>query len=155
MATYRILWRSFDLGIKDEPLAKSLWEYRQKDNRIPVGTERDMASASRGRKLWRPNLISSHTTTRGKHLPIIDLDNVVIVKSSTAGHFHMYLTQPVSKLRMYALLFGLYFGGAIELGFLVWSIRRGGTFVRLPSVEKAHDGYEDNYPSYGWFRKLK
>ena len=85
----RTLWKSFDLGIKDEPLIKSLFEYRQRDNRIKLGTDDQLEDLRALRPTWHPNLISSKTNDGG-HQAIIDLDwDFEVVPSSTPGHAHL------------------------------------------------------------------
>jgi hypothetical protein len=139
----RTYWYSWDLGIHDEPLALSLLKYRQKKNRI-----RDTHLL-----LSKPNLISSKTDD-GRHLPIIDLDFPhEYVASSQDGHGHLYLNVPISHFRLFLLMTGLYLGKQIELGYYVWSLRRGGNFARLPGIAKTDA--ESGYYTYGWFKKLR
>lgn len=129
-------WRVWDHGVIDEPFAKSLIEYRQ--------------WKTRGRATTGANVHSSSTDS-GLHLPIIDLDFPhQYVPSTTPGHGHLLLNVPISPLRWTLLMLGLYAGGVIELGFLVWSLRRGANFARLPGVKKTAD--EQYGPvHYGWF----
>lgn len=140
----RTLWFSWDLGIHDEPLVKSLINYRQIKNRRPVTDFLPGMPA---------NLISSKTVD-GKQLPIIDLDFPhEYVPSTQAGHGHLYLNVPISNFRFLLLMTGLYLGKQIELGYYIWSLRRGGNFARPLGVEKTEA--ESGYYTYGWFRKLK
>ena len=137
----RTFWRSVDLGMTDEPLIMSLLKYRQKKNRTP---------ALPG---WA-NLISSKTED-GKQKPILDLDfDHVVTDSTHPGHHHLYLNVPISTWRWRLLMFALYQARVIELGYFVWSIRRGANFVRIPGSVK-EDSVENIKPSYGWFFKLK
>jgi hypothetical protein len=147
--TKRTSWLSFDLGIKDEPLARSLWEYRQWDNRVPV------VQGHTGRWIPAyPNLVSS-ITDDGKQMPILDMDFPHhIEQSTTPGHSHLYIDVPMSKVQWLILMCALRFAGVIELGFFVWSIRRGGNFVRVPGVHKVTPE-EINKPNYGWFFRLR
>lgn len=141
LAPKRTYWHAFDLGIANEPLLLSLLKYRQRKNRIRV--EKDDA-----------NLISSKTT-RGKHMPIIDLDyNFAVVDSSTQGHQHLYLNVEISRLKFTVLMLALWFAGVVETGYAVWSLRRGGNFVRMPGVVK-QPGAETDKPAYGWLFKMK
>ena len=136
--TKRTHWRSWDLGIKDEPLIKSLWQYRQRENRV----QSDDAN------------LGSSITDDGRHMPILDLDFPHhIVPSTTPGHSHLYFDQPIGKIQWLVLMTALRFAGLIETGFFVWSIRRGGNFVRIPGLPK--DPSVSVKPTYGWFRKLK
>lgn len=136
----RTYWRAEDLSIAPEPLIVSLWKYRQKKNRV--------------RTTENPNLISS-LTEDGKQMPIIDLDFPHhIVKSSTDGHHHLYIDIPMSRWRWFLLMTGLYASGVIEMGFYVWSLRRGANFVRVDGIRKT--GPEElAKPTHGWFFKLK
>ena len=59
----------------------------------------------------------------------------------------------MSRAKMFFILFALYVGGVIEMGNLAWSLRRGGTFVRLPGIQKQES--EQLTYSYGMFFKLK
>jgi hypothetical protein len=87
-------------------------------------------------------------------MPIIDLDFPhEYVSSSQAGHGHLYLNVPISNFRFFLLMTGLFLGKQIELGYYVWSLRRGGNFVRTPTTKKTTD--EAGHYTYGWFRKLK
>lgn len=79
----RTHWFSKDLGIKDEPLAKSLLEYRQSENRTRV-----IGEVSSDKKV---NLVSS-ITDDGKQMPILDMDFPhKIIRSTTIGHSHLYI----------------------------------------------------------------
>lgn len=140
-APRRTKWFAHDLSIKDEPLAKSLWDYRLHQDRIvmPWGDGANLESS---------------ITTDGRQMPILDLDFPHrIVPSATPGHSHLYIDVPMSKPRWVLLMVALKIAGVIELGFFVWSIRRGGNFVRLPGVQKVAE--ESVKPSYGWFRRLR
>lgn len=135
----RTYWYADDLGMKDEPLIKSLWEYRLKDDRALCEMP------------WA-NLISSKATD-GKQYPILDLDfDHLVVDSSTDGHHHLFLNVGMSQFRWVVLMLALWFCGVIEMGNAVWSLRRGQTFVRVPGRQKTEEEYVK--PTYGWFKKL-
>ncbi len=137
----RTWWVADDLLIKDEPLAKSLWEYRR---------DQDRHRLSFGEN---PNLISS-ITDDGKQMPILDMDFPHrIIPSSTPGHTHLYIDIPMSNWKWFWLMVGLWQAGVIELGFFVWSLRRKGNFVRTPYSRKT--GEETPKSRYGWFGLLK
>ena len=143
----RTHWYSWDLGIHDEPLFLSLLKYRQAKNRRQVLSFQGKFVGT------APNLISSKTTD-GRHMPIIDLDFPhSYVPSSQEGHGHLYLDVPISRWRYVVLMTGLFVGKQIELGYYVWSLRRGGNFVRTAKTQKTEA--ESGYYTYGWFRKLK
>jgi hypothetical protein len=144
----RTFWLAHDFDIVDEPLVLSLIKYRQKKNRQRVDPAKVRAGV-------RPNLVSS-ITDDGGHMMILDLDFPHHVEpSSTPGHNHIYFDHRMSKLQWLILMWALYNAGVIELGFFVWSLRRGGNFVRLPGVQKAEDGAEQTKPTYGWIFKLR
>lgn len=137
----RTEWHAEDLKIKSEPLLLSLIKYRLRDDRTPmIGP--------------LANLVSSRTLS-GKHKPILDLDFPLRLEpSTTEGHYHLYLDGPeISWWRYVALLTGLYLAGVIEMGFYVWSLRRGGTWVRKPGVTKTAE--ESTKSEYGWVRKYR
>jgi hypothetical protein len=139
----RTFWYSHDLSIKNEPLIVSLVQYRQKKTRRRVTSMSEI-----------PNLISSRTTD-GRQMPIIDLDfSFRIEESSTPGHYHLYLDQPIGRVKFVILMLVLWWCRCVEMGYAVWSIRRMGNFVRLPGIEK-QPGAESVYPEYGWFFKIK
>lgn len=142
--TGRTYWRAKDFFITDEPLMASLLKYRQAENRhrVTPGYE-------------SPNLISS-ITTDGKQMPIIDMDFPHhFLPSTTPGHSHLYIDVKMSKLQWAILMWALYQAGVVELGYFVWSIRRGGNFMRLPGTHKTNDPRENTKPTYGWFFKLR
>jgi hypothetical protein len=131
------------LDIVDEPMALSMLKYRQYEDRQPTDVD--------------ANVVSSHLTAYrgGPHAPIIDLDFPhIYVPSTTPGHGHLYLNRPIPRWRMFIMLWGLYMGGVIEKGFFLWSLRRGGTFVRRPGVKKTTSEEKVMY-TYGFFFKLK
>lgn len=138
----RTFWRSFDMGIVDEPMLWAMLKYRQKKNRVRVPKE-------------EANLISS-LTGAGKHLPVLDLDFPHrYVPSTTPGHGHLYLdAEELPRWRWWALMAGLYLGKQIEMGFFAWSLRRGANFVRTEEVKKS-EGSESGKYTYGWLFKRK
>lgn len=101
------------------------------------------------------NVVSSNLHGSRLHAPIIDLDFPhEYVPSTTPGHGHLYLNVPISGWRFFALNLGLYLGGVIEKGYFVWSIRRGGNFVRRPWVKKSTAEERVTY-THGMFFKLR
>jgi hypothetical protein len=155
--TERTEWYSGDLGIHDEPLALSLLKYRQDRNRHVVTPDgRTVLHRPTRVVRWlgpKANLVSSKTED-GQHMPIIDLDFPhQYVPSTQEGHGHLYLNVPISRWRWHALMWGLFLGNQIELGYFVWSLRRGGNFVRTETTKKTVE--ESGYYTYGWFRKLR
>lgn len=138
----RMIWRVDHLDVVDEPMILSMLKYRQYEDRHPDAD------------IFDGNVVSSHLPD-GKHAPIIDLDYAhTYVPSTTPNHGHLYLHTPISRWRLYALLWGLYVGGAIEKGNFWWSLRRGGTFVRRRGVKKTAKEASVKY-TYGMFFKMR
>lgn len=136
----RTMWRAPSLKMVDEPLVASLWKYRLDEDRWQT----HMGDA---------NLVSS-ITGDGRHLPIIDLDfEHVYLDSTSPGHAHLFINVPMSRWKWLVLMTALRYTGVIELGFYVWSLRRGGNFVRASHIRKWDS--EATKPTYGWFFKLK
>jgi hypothetical protein len=141
MTLRRKTWRVDHLDIVDEPMILSLLRYRQYEDRRPSDAD--------------ANVVSSHVLGSAKHAPIIDLDYAHQYRpSTTPGHGHLYLNRPISRWRLWVLLWGLYVGGVIEKGNFWWSLRRGGTFVRRVGVKKTAAEAKVEY-SYGMFFKLR
>lgn len=150
--TDRTLWHAPDLGIEDEPLAMSLIKYRQSKNRTQV-LETNMPWEDTAYE-QDPNLVAS-ITHDGRQMMILDMDFPHHIEpSTTPGHSHLYLDVPMTKLQWFLLMCALKYAGVIELGFFVWSVRRGGNFVRLPGATK-EGAAESTKSDYGWFFKLK
>lgn len=82
-------------------------------------------------------------------------DSYFVLPSTSDTHDHIYLNVVLTNLKWFWLMWGLWQAGVIELGFFVWSIRRGGNFVRTPYTRKKQDSDETVMPSYGWFFKLR
>ena len=137
----RRTWQVDHLDIVDEPMLKSMVAYRQYEDRMPSDED--------------ANVVSSHLGDGHLRAPIIDLDFPHrYVASTTPGHAHLYLDRPISRWREIVLLWGLYMGGVIEKGYFLWSLRRGGTFVRRPGVEKTEEEASVTY-THGFFFKLR
>lgn len=150
----RTLWRTKDFAIVDEPLSLALLKYRQRQDRAQVGEVALDGEEFVYPGAPRPNLISSKTTS-GRHKPVLDLDFPhTYVASSTPGHGHLYLDVEISRFRWFVLMCALRFAKVIEMGFFVWSLRRGANFLRLRSFTKSGGADSTKY-TYGWFRKLK
>jgi hypothetical protein len=136
----RKTWHVDHLDIVDEPMIKSLIKYRQYEDRH--WSQHDA------------NVVSSNLT-EGGHMAIIDLDFPhEYVQSTTTGHAHLYLNVRIPWWRWFALNLGLYLGGAIEKGYFVWSLRRGGNFVRRPGVVKTTAEENVKY-THGMFFRLR
>lgn len=141
----RILWQAGSLVIKDEPLLKSLLQYRLLKDRQPLPPFPEWEEQA--------NLVSS-LTWDGKQKPILDLDfDHLVVQSTSDGHHHLYINVPMSQLKWRVLIVVLWWTGVIEMGNAVWSLRRGANFVRTPGARKTEA--EAAKPSYGWLFKLR
>jgi hypothetical protein len=141
----RTWWKASVLNyVADEPLLVSLVKYVQaKDrHRTPPGDG---------------NLISSKSVS-GLQMPVIDLDGPhLYLPSSTSGHAHLYLNVEIPRWRWWVLMWGLYMGKVIDLGYFVWSLRRGANFVRAPGVAKteAERKRQETPAKFGWVFPVK
>lgn len=82
------------------------------------------------------NVVSS-LLTNGMHAPAIDLDvPVILLPSSTPGHFHLYIDHELDWADYQRLLGVLHDVGLVEDGFWRSALRRGTTLLRLPHVSK-------------------
>ena len=73
----------------------------------------------------------------GYHYPCIDIDIPVrLVPSSTPGHSHLYVDEPITWATYKNLLVALAKAGIVEEGYLNASVNQGGTTVRMPHVKK-------------------
>lgn len=88
----------------------------------------------------KANAISSKIASgafAGQHTVAIDLDVPArLVPSSTRGHSHLYIDQPMSWKTYRKLLRALAKAGVVEPGYVKASERRGHTTLRLPWVKK-------------------
>lgn len=135
----RKLWKIHSFKIIDEPIMKSM-RYANPNEEKTENYE-------------NPNGVTSKTVD-GLHMPILDLDFPhTYVPSTKEGHGHLYLNVPISNFRWFILMIALYYAKVIELGFFIWSIRRGMNQVRLPYIKKNPED-EGTY-THGWFFKLR
>ena len=73
----------------------------------------------------------------GFHTVAIDVDVPVrVLKSSTHDHYHLLIDVPMPWWKYRRLLRALMEAGIIERGYYSASLRREGTFLRLPWVKK-------------------
>ena len=73
----------------------------------------------------------------GYHYPCIDIDIPIrVVPSSTPGHSHLYVDEPITWDTYKNLLVALAEAGIVEEGYLHASVDQGGTTVRMPHVKK-------------------
>lgn len=120
----------------------SLLKYRQYADRHPAELD--------------ANVVSSNVyANRRRQLPIVDLDFPhEYVPSTNEGHAHLYLNVEIPYWRWVILNWGLYMGGVIEKGYFIWSLRRGGNFVRRRHIKKTTDEEKVMY-TYGFLFKNK
>lgn len=141
----RTYYKGFKLNYNaPEPLLWSIIKYRAKKDRIRC--HKDEA-----------NLISSKTEAGGQK-PIFDLDFPhTYVPSTKPGHGHLYLDVEIPYWRWLVLIIAMRLAGQIELGYMVWSIRRGANFVRPVGVTKTDDEFirAETPPKYNIVRKNK
>lgn len=99
------------------------------------------------------NLITSETRP-GYHIPVLDIDfDAAMVKSSTEGHFHLYLNREMPWETYLKLLEALTAAGIIQAGFLAGAKERRYSSVRLPHIDKNNP--EDNVIDVEEYRKIK
>ena len=73
----------------------------------------------------------------GYHYPCIDIDIPVrLVPSSTPGHSHLYVDEPITWDTYKNLLEALTEADIVEVGYFNASVKQGGTTVRMPHVKK-------------------
>lgn len=73
----------------------------------------------------------------GLHRPALDLDFAAeLIPSSTDGHYHLILDQPMTWRRYRALLRALEKAGIIQPGFLHFSVQNKMSMLRVPGVKK-------------------
>jgi len=73
----------------------------------------------------------------GYHYPCIDIDIPIrVVPSSTPGHSHLYVDEPITWDTYKNLLEALTEAGIVEVGYFNASVKEGGTTVRMPHVKK-------------------
>lgn len=82
-------------------------------------------------------VISKSSHEEDVHYPVIDIDVPIrVVPSSTEGHSHLYIDQPMDASSMWNILEALVEAGVVEDGYYRASKDRGFTCVRLPWVKK-------------------
>lgn len=135
----RTRWHADLLSFTDEPMALSLIKYKMSEDRVPDPDG---------------ELMSSYIAGSKKHAPVLDIDIPMrLIPSTTPGHSHLYIDLPMSRTKMMFMLWALKLAGVIEMGFFWWCLRRGGTFVRIPSVRKTEA--ESMKYTYGMFLKMR
>lgn len=73
----------------------------------------------------------------GMHAPVLDVDlPAFLVPSSTPGHSHLYIDQPMPWEQYAEILKALGTAGVLEYGYVGASLAREHTAVRLPWVRK-------------------
>lgn len=71
------------------------------------------------------------------HAPVLDIDfPVVVIPSTTPGHFHLYIEKEVCWTDYSMLLDALAECGIIEKGYARASQERGAAYVRVPTAVK-------------------
>lgn len=73
----------------------------------------------------------------GLHCPVLDLDIAsALVPSTTPGHYHLYIDQPMTWRKYKRMLKAMARAGVLEKGYVKASIRRKHTAVRVPWLKK-------------------
>lgn len=86
----------------------------------------------------KPANLASSLCKDGQHRPALDIDiPMVVIPSSTEGHYHVYFPTVVLDLEAYMkLLDALEVAGILGGGFVHYSRNRGQSLLRLPGVTK-------------------
>lgn len=90
-------------------------------------------------ELDRADVITSLLRGSDRHVLVIDIDHPAwLVKSTTEGHFHLYVDVPygIPSDIYFNLLDALANANVIEGGYMRASIQRGFTSLRLPWIKK-------------------
>lgn len=84
------------------------------------------------------NLVSSAVAgMEGIHMPAIDIDLPCrLIESSTPGHFHLYIDQPMSWEHYKGVLAALTKAGVVQMGFYENTLRKGASHLRKPGHKK-------------------
>jgi len=87
--------------------------------------------------LSESNLVCSDRKEDGLHIPILDIDMpAMLLKSSTYGHYHLYIDKPMSWENYCKLLDVMAEVGILEPGYVSVSKKRKRTQVRTPWTKK-------------------
>jgi hypothetical protein len=87
--------------------------------------------------LSESNLVCSDRKDDDLHIPILDVDMpAMLLKSSTYGHYHLYIDKPMSWENYCKLLDVLAEVGILEQGYVDVSKKRKRTQVRTPWTKK-------------------
>lgn len=85
-------------------------------------------STGAGSAIWGPD---------GMHKVALDIDmEVVVIPSTTPGHYHLYIDKVMPWAKYQKLLIALADAGIIEQGYLDVSVRRKATHLRAPWYKK-------------------
>jgi hypothetical protein len=85
------------------------------------------------------SLIRKGLPSEGRHVVVLDIDHHAwLVKSSTPGHFHLYIDVPggIKWEKYNALMHVMRDCGILEPGYVSASQERGHSDVRLPWIKK-------------------
>lgn len=84
------------------------------------------------------NLVSSELDDkRGWHTPMLDIDLPArLIESSSPGHYHLYIDKPMPWWKYKRLMRALMMAGIIEKNYYKMSVKRKGSHLRPPWVDK-------------------
>jgi hypothetical protein len=87
--------------------------------------------------LSESNLVCSDRKDDGLHIPVLDVDMpAMLLKSSTFGHYHLYIDKPMTWENYCKLLDVLAEVGILEPGYVSVAKKRKRTQVRTPWTKK-------------------
>lgn len=96
-------------------------------------TDREMVD------IGKADVVSSLHNSGSGHALVIDIDHPSwLVRSTTPGHFHLYVDVPggITDAKYRRLLGALADAGVVERGYYEASVARGHSDVRLPWIKK-------------------
>lgn len=85
------------------------------------------------------DVVSSRIKGAFQHQLVLDIDHEAwLVKSTTPGHFHLYINVPggIDWTKYGTMMLAMAAAGVLEEGYVKASISRGYSSVRLPWVKK-------------------
>lgn len=87
----------------------------------------------------KSDVVSSERFVDRRHAVVLDIDHESwLVKSTTPGHYHLYIDVPggIDWMKYGTMLLAMADAGVLEPGYVNASIERGHTAARLPWVKK-------------------
>lgn len=115
------------------------WSRSSKDMPTVNPQDRERAGLADADVVASRYIRASFNGKKHNHALVIDVDHPTwLVKSSTPGHYHLYIDPPggIPDAAYWNLIDALHRAGIIEEGYRNASLERGFTCVRLPWIKK-------------------